>query len=67
MKDLSHAPPVCLPTRGDHEAIEILEKFGKALLQPEDEITQAQNLAAGFSDIVVILERPRQKKPQIRH
>ncbi|BCS27789.1 uncharacterized protein APUU_60837A [Aspergillus puulaauensis] len=62
MKDLAHAPPVCLPTRGDHEAIEILEKFGKALLRPEDELTQAQNLAAGFSDIVVILERPRHRR-----
>ena len=62
MKNVSHTPPVCLPTRGDHEAIEILEKFGKALLRPEDEITQAQNLAAGFSDIVVILERPRHRR-----
>ncbi|KAJ5239889.1 hypothetical protein N7468_004508 [Penicillium chermesinum] len=62
MKDLAHAPPVCLPTRGDHEAIEILEKFGKALLRPGDEIAQAQNLAAGFSDIVVILERPRHRR-----
>ncbi|KAE8135959.1 hypothetical protein BDV38DRAFT_294198 [Aspergillus pseudotamarii] len=62
MKDLVHAPPVCLPTRGDHEAIEILEEFGKALIQSEDEITQAQNLAAGLSDIVVILERPLHRR-----
>ncbi|KAJ5482987.1 hypothetical protein N7539_006433 [Penicillium diatomitis] len=57
MKELVRAPPVCLPTRGDLETIEILEEFGKALLRPEDEITQAQNLSAGFSDIVLLLER----------
>ncbi|KAH1415213.1 hypothetical protein KXV70_004883 [Aspergillus fumigatus] len=62
MKDLVRAPPVCLPTRGDQETIEILEKFGKALLRPEDEVAQAQNLAAGFSDIVVLLERPRHRR-----
>ncbi|PLB49660.1 hypothetical protein P170DRAFT_437226 [Aspergillus steynii IBT 23096] len=62
MKDRVRAPPACLPISGDHEAMEILEKFGKVLLRPEDEITQAQNLAAGFSDIVVLLERPRHRR-----
>ncbi|KAL4767866.1 hypothetical protein BDW60DRAFT_143674 [Aspergillus nidulans var. acristatus] len=62
MKDLVRALRACLAARGDQETIEILEKFGKALLRPEDEITQAQNVAAGFSDIVVLLERPRHRR-----
>lgn len=58
LRRLAFTPPVCLPTQGDLQAIEILKDFGKELCRPEDEITQACNLASGFSDIVVILERP---------
>jgi hypothetical protein len=59
LRQLAFTPPVCLPTQGDLEAVEILKDLGKELCRPEDEIIQACNLASGFSDIVVILERPR--------
>lgn len=62
MKNLVGTPPACLPTRGDHETIDILEALGTAFKAPKDEIIQAQNLAAGLSDILIILERPLHRR-----
>ncbi|RHZ55576.1 hypothetical protein CDV55_100853 [Aspergillus turcosus] len=62
VRELVQAPPIRFPTRGDQEAIEILEDFGRSLKREDDEINQACSLATGFSDIVVILERPRDRK-----
>jgi hypothetical protein len=59
LKRIVSVPPVCYPSQGDKETIEILQHFGKELRLPANEITQACNLASGFSDIVIILERPR--------
>ncbi|CEN62946.1 hypothetical protein ASPCAL09574 [Aspergillus calidoustus] len=61
VKALAKAPPICLPSRADCETIEILENLGNQFNRPKDEIKQAQNLAAGLSDIVIILERPRDR------
>jgi hypothetical protein len=61
VKALVSAPPICLPTRVDCETIEILENLGNLFGRPKDEIKQAQNLAAGLSDIVIILQRPRDR------
>ena len=59
LKGIVSVPPVCYPSQGDKETIEILQNFGRELHRPANEITQACNLASGFSDIVIILERPR--------
>ncbi|KAL2844286.1 hypothetical protein BJX68DRAFT_277864 [Aspergillus pseudodeflectus] len=61
VKALAKAPPICLPSRADCETIEILENLGNLFGRPKDEIKQAQNLAAGLSDIVIILQRPRDR------
>ena len=58
IKDVVTAPPNFLPTSGDHESLELLKKLGEDFGRPTDEIAQTLNLAAGFSDIVIILERP---------
>jgi hypothetical protein len=62
VRELVQAPPICFPTHGDQETIQILEDFGKSLKREDDEINQACNLATGFSDIVIILERPRDRR-----
>ncbi|KAL2799730.1 hypothetical protein BJX66DRAFT_332779 [Aspergillus keveii] len=62
VRALARTPPICLPAPADHETIEILGNLGRKLYRPQDEIKQAQNLAAGLSDIVIILERPRDRK-----
>ncbi|BDD54906.1 hypothetical protein MAP00_000479 [Monascus purpureus] len=49
---------MCLPSRGDEETTEILHSLGSNFNSKNDEVTQACNLAAGSSDIVIILERP---------
>jgi hypothetical protein len=49
---------MCLLKEGDSQAIQVLRDFGTKLGCPNDEIRQACNLASGFSDIVVILQRP---------
>lgn len=49
---------MCLPSRGDEETTEILRSLGSNFNSKSDEVTQACNLAAGSSDIVIILERP---------
>lgn len=51
-------PPVCLPSQGDVLAINLLTKFGHDLRTDKNEINQACNLAAGLSDVVIIIERP---------
>jgi hypothetical protein len=43
---------------GDMIALELLRNFGNEFHCPQDEITQACNLASGPSDIVIILQRP---------
>ncbi|KAL3491675.1 hypothetical protein BJX62DRAFT_236938 [Aspergillus germanicus] len=58
LKRLPVVPPMCLFKEGDSQAIQVLRKFGTELGCPNDEITQACNLASGFSDVVVILQRP---------
>lgn len=58
MQALPSAPPVALGNTNDHEALELLKRFGRRLDRPENEIEQACNLASGPADLVVILERP---------
>ncbi|KAL3474297.1 hypothetical protein BJX99DRAFT_231891 [Aspergillus californicus] len=58
IRDLVTAPPVFLPTSGDHESLELLKKLGEEFGRPTAEIAQTLNLAAGLSDIVIILQRP---------
>ncbi|KAL3484403.1 hypothetical protein BJX62DRAFT_243976 [Aspergillus germanicus] len=62
VKALAKTPPICHPAPADHKTIEILGELGKFFDRPKDEIKQAQNLAAGLSDIVIILERPRLRR-----
>ncbi|KAM7198336.1 hypothetical protein V8F33_005127 [Rhypophila sp. PSN 637] len=61
VRKLPQSPPMCLPSQGDMLAIEYLKDFGNRLDINEHEISQACNLASGFSDVVVILERPYAK------
>ncbi|KAL4880628.1 hypothetical protein BJY04DRAFT_72297 [Aspergillus karnatakaensis] len=58
LKRLPRAPPRCLPEERDVKAIQVLREFGSELGCSADEIRQACDLASGFSDIVVVLERP---------
>jgi hypothetical protein len=62
VRALAKTTPICLSAPADHETIEILGELGKMFGCPKDEIKQAQNLAAGLLDIVIILERPRPRK-----
>lgn len=58
---LPKRPPVCVPTMGDAMAVELLRGYGNGRGINEKEVAQACSLAAGLSDIVVLLERPRAK------
>lgn len=60
--ELVSAPSICLPSCGDQVSLEIIQELGQCFHRQRDEIAQACNLAAGFSDIVIILERPRDRK-----
>jgi hypothetical protein len=59
LRQMTQSPPVCLLQDGDFQAIQILRVHGQELGSPSHSITQASNLASGLSDVVVILERPR--------
>ncbi|KAF1739488.1 hypothetical protein CRV24_001423 [Beauveria bassiana] len=56
-------PPFCRPRVEDIQVLDLIRKFGQDLNRPNDEIEQALNLASGPSDVMVILERPREKHP----
>ncbi|KAJ6041510.1 uncharacterized protein N7446_010606 [Penicillium canescens] len=58
LRRLTGAPPACLPISGDVAAVEITGSLGEGFSKPRDEIMQAQHLTTGFSDIIIILERP---------
>ncbi|PQK08246.1 hypothetical protein BB8028_0001g03240 [Beauveria bassiana] len=56
-------PPFCRPRIEDIQVLDLIRKFGQDLDRPNDEIEQALNLASRPSDVMVILERPREKHP----
>lgn len=58
---LPRTPPVSFHHQGDLSSLEALKDFGKEFDIPCDEIDQACNLASGPADIVVILERPKER------
>ncbi|KAF9882570.1 hypothetical protein FE257_006858 [Aspergillus nanangensis] len=62
LKELPQVPPMCPLRTGDLQAIQIVTEHGRGLGRSVPEISQVHNLASGLSDIVVILERPREEK-----
>lgn len=58
---LVQSPPIIEGRTEDNKAVELLRDFGRKLGRPEAEIHQACNLAAGPSDVLIILERPAPK------
>lgn len=58
---LPKAPPVCIASKGDIVVIKMLRGYGAERGIDENKTAQACSLAAGLSDVVVLLERPRAK------
>ncbi|SPJ74785.1 uncharacterized protein FTOL_04516 [Fusarium torulosum] len=57
-QELACTQPVCWATEGDIRAVELLRDFGS---DRGMEAMQACNLATGYSDVIILLERPRAK------
>lgn len=60
VQELLQEPPICFPREEDGRIIDLIEKFGTGFGRPKDEIKQACNLTSGPSDLIIILERPRE-------
>lgn len=62
VQELLLEPPICFPRVEDAEILGYIERFGRELGRPEDEIKQVCSLASGPSDLIIILERPHEKQ-----
>jgi hypothetical protein len=62
LRQITQIPPISVIHERDIEAIQILEEHGQKSGSSALSITQACNLASGTSDVIVILERPRNNK-----
>lgn len=58
IQDLRQPPPRVAFKPRDHEVLYRLEDFGRQERRSAHEITQAKELAWGYSDVVVLLESP---------
>ncbi|OBT38976.1 hypothetical protein VE00_10738 [Pseudogymnoascus sp. WSF 3629] len=58
IRELVTAPPVPISHPGDGDVLDLLKEFGRKYNRDINEIRQACNLATGYSDLVVILQRP---------
>ena len=59
VRELLLEPPVCFPKLEDAQILDSIRRFGNELGRTHHEIEKACCLASGFSDIIIILERPR--------
>ncbi|OBT85271.1 hypothetical protein VE02_06522 [Pseudogymnoascus sp. 03VT05] len=58
IRKLVEVPPTPDSLPSDNDVLDLIRKFGRKYDRSENEIRKACDLAAGHSDLVVILERP---------
>ena len=62
IREVVKTPPGVLWEPEDEEAKDMIQAFGQEFGCSGDEIAQARRLAAGRSDIIIILEKTKQRR-----